>query len=212
MQEIDLTARSDESMRDLLRPAARALRDGALVVFPTTTYYALGADAMSPEAVRRVFSAKKRDRTKPLIALVDSFDMAKTLVGEVDSRARELDWRLGSRGLTYVLRASPRVPEELSAGGGTVAFRVERHEVVQELLGLFGGPVTGPSANLEGQRPAGRLDDAVAGLRDWIEVAVRWWPSAAPAPTTIVDLTSPDAKVVREGTVSEAEVAAALAG
>ena len=67
MREIDLTARSDESMRELLAPAARALKEGRLVVLPTTTYYALSADATNADAVRRVFAAKKRDASKPLI-------------------------------------------------------------------------------------------------------------------------------------------------
>lgn len=212
MREIDLTARGDESMRDLLRPVALAIKDGRLAVVPTTTYYALAADPFNPDAVHRVFSAKRRSPGKPLIVLVDSFGMARTVVSELDPRAQDLDWRYGSKGLTYVLAASDRLPAELTCGTGTVAVRVERHEVVQELLGLTGGPITGPSANVEGRGPAIRIDDAVAGLRDWIEIAVRWWPATGGKATTIVDLTSEEPRVVREGTVPASDVLAALAG
>ena len=211
MREIDLTARSDEGLRDLLRPAALALKNGGLVVVPTTTYYALSADATNPAAVRKVFSAKKRDPKKPLIVLVDSFEM-KTVVAAVDQRVKELDWRFGGKGLTYVLAASDRLPDELTAGGGTVAVRVERNEVVQELLGLVGQPITGPSANIEGRPPPAKVDDAVAGLRDWVDVAVRWWPASAAGPTTIVDLTSEEPAIVREGTVSADDIAGVLSG
>lgn len=210
MREVDLTARSDESVRDQLRPVALAIKDGGLAVVPTTTYYALAADAFNADAVRRVFAAKKRDPGKPLIVLVDSFGMAKSAVSELDPRAKELDWRYGSKGLTYILRASDRLPDELTAGTGTVAVRVERNEILQELLALTGTPLTGTSANVEGQSPAMKLDDAVAGLRDWIDVAVRWWPAQAVAATTIVDLTAEVPRVVREGTVPSADVMAAL--
>jgi len=198
-------------MRDLLRPAALAVKGGRLVIVPTTTYYALAADAMDSSAVRRVFSAKRRDPRKPLIVLVDSFEMMARVVRSVDPRAKELDWRFGAKGLTYVLGASDRLPEELTAGTGTVAVRVERNEVVQELLGLVGQPVTGPSANVEGQPPPKKLDDALApGLRDWVDVAVRWWPTSASAPTTIVDLTKDVPAILREGTVSATDILGAL--
>ncbi|MBD3349313.1 MAG: threonylcarbamoyl-AMP synthase [Candidatus Eisenbacteria bacterium] len=210
MKEIDLTSRGDESMRDRLRPAALAIREGGLVIIPTSTYYGLAADALDPEAVRRVFRAKKRDPGKPLIALVDSVAMASMLTTRIDPRLKELEWRLGSRALTYVLPAAERLPEELTAGGGTIAIRIERNEVVQELLGLAGTPVTGPSANLEGEPPPARFEDAVASLRDHVDVAVRHWPSTTGTASTIVDLTGPEPRVLREGTVSSAEIAGAL--
>ncbi len=210
MTEIDLTARSEDSLRDRLRPAALAIKSGSLAIIPTTTYYALAADALNTDAVQRVFAAKRRDPSKPLIVLVDSFGMARTVASEIDPRAKKLDWRLGARGLTYVLPAGPGLPEELTAGTGTVAVRIERNEVVQELLSLTGTPLTGPSANVEGQQPPVRLEDALVPLRDWVEAAVRWWPSKAGAASTIVDLSSEEASVLREGSVPAEEIEAAL--
>jgi L-threonylcarbamoyladenylate synthase len=212
MREIDLTARSDENMRELLAPAALAIRSGALIAVPTTTYYALSCDATNPDAVRRVFAAKKRSPDKPLIVLVDSLGMMKPLAREIPDALKELEWRLGSKGLTYVLAATDRVPDEIKAGTSTVAVRVERNEVVQELLSQVGLPIVAPSANIEGQPPPRRLDDAVAPLRDWIEIAVRWWPSSASKPSTIVDLTGPGFSVIREGTVAASDIAKVLSG
>jgi L-threonylcarbamoyladenylate synthase len=212
VREIDLTSKSDESLKDRLRPAALAVKDGDLVIVPTTTYYALTCDALNPTAVRRVFSAKRRDEAKPLPVLVDSFGMMRTVVRRLDPRVKELDWRFGSKGLTYVLEAADRLPDELTAGKGTVAVRFERHEVIQEILALVGLPVTGSSANLEGAPPPTAVDDALKDLRDWVEVAVRSWRSAATTPSTIVDLTSTEAAVIREGTVPEEDIRRALAG
>jgi L-threonylcarbamoyladenylate synthase len=212
LREIDLTSKTDESLKDLLRPAALAVKDGDLVVVPTTTYYALTCDALNPTAVRKVFAAKRRDAAKPLLVLVDSFGMMKSVVKLLDPRVKELDWRFGSKGLTYVLEAADRLPEELTAGSGTVAVRFERHEVIQQLLALVGLPITGSSANLEGSAPATSLDDALKDLRDWVEIGVRSWRTSASAPTTIVDLTSKDPAVLREGTVPREDILRALAG
>ena len=206
MKEIDLTARSEETMRELLAPAVQALRAGRLIVLPTSTFYALSCDATNPEALRKIYSAKKRNPSKPLIVLVYSLGMMKPLVDEVPDRVKELEWRLGSKGLTYVLRSSERVPTEVTAGTGTVAVRIEHNEVVQELLSLFGQPIVAPSANVEGATPPKRVDEAVAPLRDWVEVAVRWYPSQAVAPSTIVDLTGPSHSILREGTVPATDI------
>jgi L-threonylcarbamoyladenylate synthase len=212
VKEIDLTARADESMSDRLGPAVLALKDGGLVVLPTATYYALCVDALNPDAVRRSFSAKKRDPSKPLITLVDSMEMMRPLVKSIPAQLKELEWRFGAKGITFVVNASERVPAALTAGTGTVAVRLERHEVVQEVLGLLGGPITAPSANIEGQPPPRIVDDCIAQLRDWIDVAVRWWPSQSSRPTTIVDLTGASPSLVREGTVAESDIQRALEG
>jgi L-threonylcarbamoyladenylate synthase len=206
MKTIDLTLKSDDAPRDLLSPAALAIKAGNLVVIPSTTFYALAADALNPAAVSRVFSAKRRDRSKPLIALVDSFEMLKPLVVSIPPALKELEWRLGGKGLSYVLEASPRVPPEMTSGTGFLAVRIERNEVVRELLGLVGQAITGTSANVEGRPPARTADEAVAQLGDWLDVVVRSWPSGATKPTTIVDLTKPDRPIVREGTVPEDDV------
>jgi L-threonylcarbamoyladenylate synthase len=211
MREVDLTEPSDESMRELLAPVVVAIRSGALVVVPTTTYYALACDATNPGALRRVIKAKKRSPDKPLIVLVDSLGMMKPLVREIPDALKALEWRLGSKGLSYVLDATDRVPQEVTAGTGTVAVRVERHEVVQEILSLSGQPIVGPSANAEGAPAPRRLDEAVAPLRDWIEFAIRWWPSTATAPSTLVDLRGPSFEIIREGTVPADDIAKALA-
>jgi L-threonylcarbamoyladenylate synthase len=210
MREIDLTARSDESMRELLAPAVRALKGGSLVILPTTTYYALSADATNPDAVRRVFSAKKRDVGKPLVVLVDSLGMMKQFVSEIPAAVKELEWKLGGKGLSYVLRASDRLPTEVTAGTGTVAVRVERNEVVLEVLSSFGQPIVAPSANIEGADPPRKVDEAIAPLRDWIEIAVRWYPATATAASTIVDLTGDGFSIIREGTVPSADVGKVL--
>ncbi len=212
MKEIDLTVRGEESQKERLRPAALALKEGRLIILPTTTYYGLAADALNPAALRRVYVAKRRDPSKPIIALVDSLEMMRPLVLSVPDEVKELDWRFGAKGLSFILKASPQLPPELTGGTGTVGVRIERNEVVQDILELVGQPITGTSANAEGKTPAVTADAALAGLASWVDVVVRWWPSQAAAPTTIVDMTGDQPVVSREGTVPTAEIMEALAG
>jgi len=201
MKEIDATELRDQTLKEALTPAALAIKNGGLVVLPTTTFYGLAADALNADAVRRVYSAKRRDPAKPLIVLVDSFEMLKPIVADVPPAVKELEWRFGSKGLTYVLRSSGRLPDELTAGTATVAVRLDRNEIVQEILARVEQPITAPSANIEGEPPPRTVDQAVASLRDWIDVAVRWWPAQTTVPSTIVDLTSAEPAIIREGTV-----------
>jgi L-threonylcarbamoyladenylate synthase len=138
--------------------------------------------------------------------LVDSFTMMKPFVASVPDAVKELEWKLGGKGLTYVLPTSGRLPDELTAGTGTVGVRIERNEVVRELLAMVELPITGPSANVEGEPPPATVDEAVRPLRDWVEVAVRWYRASVTSPSTIVDLSRDTPRVLREGTVPAADV------
>jgi hypothetical protein len=135
---------------------------------------------------------------------------AGCFVSEIPAAVKDLEWKLGSKGLSYVLRTSDRLPTEVTAGTGTVAVRVERNEVVLEVLSQLAVPIVAPSANIEGADPPRRVDEAIAPLRDWIEVVVRWYPATATAASTIVDLTGDEFSIIREGTVPAADVGKVL--
>ncbi|HYB42725.1 MAG TPA: Sua5/YciO/YrdC/YwlC family protein, partial [Candidatus Methylomirabilis sp.] len=94
---------------EALERAAAVLKRGGLVAFPTESFYGLGADALEPRALARVFAVKGRPETKPLLVLVDSIAMAEGLVSEVPAEARALMARWPAA-LTLVLKAAPRVP------------------------------------------------------------------------------------------------------
>src|SRR6185503_5679560 len=127
--------------------AAAVLRADGLVAFPTETFYGLGAAALRPAAVRRIFAVKGRPESKPLLVLVDSIAMAEALAAVVPPRARELMARHWPGALTLVLRARPEVPAEITAGSGTIGVRLSAHPVARALVTALGGPVTAPSAN-----------------------------------------------------------------
>src|SRR5437762_10984475 len=118
--------------------AARLIRSGRLVAFPTETVYGLGANALDAEAVRRIFDAKGRPSTSPLIVHVDSIGMARGLASEWLAAAESLARAWWPGPLTIVVRKRPEVPDIVTAGLDTVGLRMPRHPLALELIGAAG--------------------------------------------------------------------------
>jgi L-threonylcarbamoyladenylate synthase len=133
-----------------IEAAAAALARGELVAFPTETVYGLGADARSPAAVARIYAAKGRPPTHPLIVHVRDFDAARPLARLWLPLAERLARRFWPGPLTLVLPRAPGVPVEVTGGQDTVALRVPSHPIAQALLAAFDGPIAAPSANRYG--------------------------------------------------------------
>ena len=123
------------------------LRAGRLVAFPTETVYGLGADATNAAAVRRIFAAKGRPATNPLIVHVADADAARRYTTAWPDAAQTLAAAFWPGPLTLVLPKHPSIVDDATAGLGTVGLRVPDHPVALDLLRAFGGPVAAPSAN-----------------------------------------------------------------
>ena len=187
---------------EALARAATVLRDGGLVAFPTETFYGLGAAASDPDAVRRVFHVKGRDGSKPLLLLVDSIAMAERLAVEVTPRARELMVSHWPGALTLVLRARAGLPRELTAGTGTIGVRLSSHPIARRLVSALGGPVTAPSANLEGAAPPTTAADVLRVFDGAIDLVLDGGATAGGPASTVVDVTAESPRVLRQGAVS----------
>src|ERR1700678_1270605 len=127
--------------------AAELIRAGKLVAFPTETVYGLGANALDAAAVERIFMAKGRPKTSPLIVHVDSIAMARGLASEWPDAAEELAARYWPGPLTLVLSKRAEVPDIVTAGLPTVGLRMPAHPVALELIRAAGVPIAAPSAN-----------------------------------------------------------------
>ena len=132
---------------DKVARAAELIRAGRLVAFPTETVYGLGANALDPDAVARIFAAKGRPRTSPLIVHVDSIEMARTLASHWSDAADLLARRYWPGPLTLVVPKRPLVPDIVTAGLPTVGLRMPAHPLALELIRAAGVPIAAPSAN-----------------------------------------------------------------
>ncbi|MGH3697216.1 MAG: L-threonylcarbamoyladenylate synthase [Pseudonocardiaceae bacterium] len=188
--------------------AAAAVRAGQLVVLPTDTVYGLGCDAFSSSAVRALLSAKGRDRDMPVPVLVGSWSTVDGLVLGVPPRARALIEAFWPGGLSLVLPHAPSLGWDLGETRGTVMLRMPLHPVALELLREV-GPMAVSSANRSGLPPATTVEQAREQLADRVGVFLDGGPSGESA-STIVDLTSEDPVLLREGVVSAAEIGEVL--
>lgn len=127
--------------------AARRIRSGGLVAFPTETVYGLGANALDAAAVRRIYEAKGRPPTSPLIVHVSSVEMARRYAAAWPAFAEELTLRHWPGPLTIVLPKRESIPDEVTAGLGAVGLRMPAHPVALQLIEAAGVPVAAPSAN-----------------------------------------------------------------
>ena len=141
-----MCGRHAESAR-AVEQAAALIRAGRLVAFPTETVYGLGANALDARAVERIFAAKGRPRTSPLIVHVDSITMARGLAAEWPDAAGVLALNYWPGPLTVVLPKRPEVPDVVTAGLPTVGLRMPAHPLALAMMRLAGVPIAAPSAN-----------------------------------------------------------------
>ena len=195
--------RVDAAAPDLgvMRQAAQVLRAGGLVAFPTETFYGLGAAGLDPEATRRVFAAKGRPASMPLLLLVDSRAMVAAVAASIPAQAVPLMERHWPGALSLVLTAARGVPAAVTAGTGTVGVRVSAHPVARALVRALGEPVTAPSANRTGGAPPVTAEEVLAELDGVIELILDAGPTPGGAPSTILDVTVDPPRVLRQGAV-----------
>ncbi len=185
-----------------IRRAADILRAGGLVAFPTETVYGLGANALDPAAVARIFVAKGRPADDPLIVhILESAALAPlvTLVPSVAVRLAEAFW---PGPLTLVLPRSGVVPDAVTAGFDTVAVRAPSHPVARALIRAAGTPIAAPSANPFGRTSPTTAAHVVADLGGRVDVVLDGGSCTIGVESTVVDCTTEPPRVLRHGGVS----------
>jgi L-threonylcarbamoyladenylate synthase len=187
--------------------AAACLRSGGLVAFPTETVYGLGAYALDPDAVRRLFAAKGRPANDPLIVHALSFDEVADLLGDdletgPYSRVRRLAARFWPGPLTLVVPRSSRVPDEVTAGLATVAIRVPAHPVARALLEAAQIPIAAPSANLFSRPSPTRAEHVLQDLEGRIDMLIDGGPTEVGVESTVLDLTRDAPTILRPGAIT----------
>jgi L-threonylcarbamoyladenylate synthase len=190
--------------------AAEILRGGGLVAFPTETVYGLGANALDPAAIQKVFEMKGRPETSPLIVHVASVEMARELVTEWPPLAAELAQHWWPGPLTMVLPKDNRVPASVTAGLPTVGVRMPNHPVALALIQAAGVPVAAPSANrFTGLSPT-TADHVKAAFGDAVAV-LDGGPCAVGIESTVVAIEGGKLKLLRPGMISLGEMEQAAA-
>lgn len=189
---------------------ADVLRQGGIAVYPTETFYGLGALAFAAPALRRLAAAKLRPGGKPLPLIAADLATAFSLWSEVRPDARVLAERFWPGPLTLVSAARAGLPLEV-AGQGTVGVRVPASAAARELALLAGGPLVSTSANLSGGAPVTRVEDLAAEILAAVDAVLDGGPTPGGLPSTVVQVDGPRIALVRPGAVPWPDVLAAAA-
>ena len=196
----------DRRLEDQIEEGVALLRRGGIVAYPTDTLYGLGVDAFCEEAVERVFIVKGRPQGMPLPLLLGD---ARELHRVTDTRTPMLETlakQFWPGPLTLVVPAGALVPALVTARGWTVAVRVPDHPIARELARRLGGPITGTSANRSGGPDPHTADAVRRQIGRHVDRVIQGGPAPVGRASTVLDITGPVPRLLREGAISEAAI------
>jgi L-threonylcarbamoyladenylate synthase len=190
--------------------AVELLRQGRLVAFPTETVYGLGADATSVSAIQRIFAAKGRPSTNPLICHVADSAMAKRYAAVWPETATAIAGRFWPGPITIIIPKTPDIPPEATAGRNTVGLRAPNHPLTLELLRAFGKPIAGPSANKSNHISPTTAAHVRDELGDAVDLILDGGPCSVGIESTVLDLSGAKPAILRPGGVTREQIEAAI--
>jgi L-threonylcarbamoyladenylate synthase len=194
----------------VIERAGEIIRRGGLVAFPTETVYGLGANGLDAEAVRGIFTAKRRDLNDPLILHVLGTEQVLEIVTDMPRAAQALTARFWPGPLTLVLPKRPAVPDLATAGLPTVAVRVPSHPVARALIAAAGVPVAAPSANLFMRTSATTAAHVVEDLGDRVDLILDGGPAPYGVESTVVAVSKSEVRLLRPGATTAEAIAEVL--
>ena len=185
-----------------LNKPAEVLRNGGTVIFPTETVYGLGANALDPDAVKKIFIAKGRPSDNPLIVHIDNFEKIYDLVEEVTENAKKLADVYWPGPMTLILKKKSIIPDEVSAGLDTVGIRIPKDKIARQLIELAGVPVAAPSANLSGSPSPTAFNHVMNDMCGRVDVIIEGENAEVGLESTVIDVTGEVPVILRPGGIT----------
>ena len=195
-----------------IEQALEALSAGDCVVYPTETFYAIGADATSASALERLFAIKRRDADKPVALIVADLAMARQVAERIPDAALRLAEKFWPGPLTMVLPAKVKYNKWVTHGATTLGLRVTEHPVAQKLAKYAGGVIVSTSANISGDEPAKSAKEAREIFGNKVDIIIDGGSSPRSESSTVVDLSGDEVRLLRKGPISGDQIMETLQG
>jgi L-threonylcarbamoyladenylate synthase len=215
-KQIDVSDEAKENFTPILRDGAETrerartiIARGGLLAFRTDTFYGLGASPFDVEAVRAVNDLKGREG-KPILVVISDAAQADRLIARRSKLFDLLAARFWAGALTLVATAREELPAELTAGTGTVGVRLPADEDVREFVRACGGALTATSANRAGEPPARSAGEVARAFPTGLDLIVDGGETHAAEPSTVVDVSGAQVRLIREGVIAWAKIEAEL--
>ena len=180
---------------------AEIVARGGVIAFRTDTFYGLGTDPFNRSAVQRIKQLKGREASKPILVVISDIDQIERFIPERSKTFDLLAERFWPGPLTLIGRAAPEVPDEVTAGTGSVGVRLPDDENVRALVRASGGALTATSANPSGAEPARTAGEVERYFGAAVDLIIDGGEARAGRPSTVVDAQAAEPKLIRKGAV-----------
>ena len=182
---------------------AKTITDGGVIAFRTDTFYGLGVDPLNRQAVKRIIDLKGREQKPILLLIADRSDVDRFIATQSEA-FETVSGKFWPGPLTLVGAADANVPQELTAGTGTIGLRLPDDNQLRALVRLCGGALTATSANLSGGKPAQTAEEVAGYFSTGVDVILDGGRTTATTASTVLDLSQPIPRIIREGLISQA--------
>jgi len=189
-----------------IEKAVEAILNGNIIVFPTSCLYGLAADAWNPVAVQKIFQAKQRPETNPLLVLVKNQKAVASLVNTIPPVAVLLMEKFWPGKLTIVFEAKGSLPGTLTAGTGKIGIRIPEHKVAAALVNALENPITGTSANLSSEKGCSHISELHPAVARYASLILDAGLLKGGLGSTVIDVTVTPPVILREGMVSAKKI------
>lgn len=185
---------------------AETIARGGIIAFRTDTFYGLGADPFNRSAVQRIKQLKGREATKPILVVISDVDQIERFISERSRAFDLLAERFWPGALTLIGTAAAAVPSEVTADTETIGVRLPDDDKVRALVRACGGALTATSANPSGANPARTAGEVESYFGAAVDLIVDGGAARIDIPSTVVDASGPDPKLIREGAVEWSKI------
>lgn len=189
-----------------LKIAAKILKDGGNVIFPTETVYGLGADAKCANAIKNIFKAKGRPSDNPLIVHISSYEQLTDIAKDIPAPAKLLMDKFWPGALTIILNKCKNVPYETTGGLNTVAVRMPSSDVARRLIELSGLPLAAPSANISGKPSPTTAEHCIFDMDGRVDAIICGEDCSVGVESTVIDMTGDIPVLLRPGKITAEEI------
>jgi len=194
----------------MLKQAAKHIKEGNIVVFPTETVYGIGTNALDEEAVKKLYKIKKRDINKPISILVSNMEMVELIAKDITEIEYKIIEKFFPGPLTIILKKKDIVPNIVTAGQDTVGVRMPSGEIALKLLDATNVPIAASSANISGEESGVDLLDIKKHFKDKVDYYIEKGKSELNIASTVVKVIDGKPHILRQGSISLEEIERAI--
>ena len=194
----------------IIEQAGKIVTQKGVIIFPAQYLYGIAVDALDPEAIKKVFSLKKRPLQNPLLVLIKNRQKIDALVSSIPDTAEKLIEKFWPGNVTIIFNAAKQVPDLITAGTGKIGLRMPLHPVAKALVDTVDCPITGTSANISGTPATNTIDTIDPYIIQNADMILDAGKLKTGLGSTVVDITQNPVKIIRQGQTPQSDITRAI--